>query len=114
MSNEVQAFAMIPVRVIKDLSLSHAEFRAFAAVAMHRHNKLGWAFPSHATLATDLGFMPGPGGAERVRQLLWPSIEKGYLERISGSGRTRSRYRVIHDQPAPTLRTSLDDGVDWS
>src|ERR1700679_2104193 len=102
MIGQLQAFAMLPVAAVMDDSLSHAAFRALAVIAVHRNSRTGWSFPSHATVAHELGLKPGPGADDRVRQLLKASVDRGYLERVSGNGRTRSRYRVIYDLRHPT------------
>lgn len=113
----VQAFAMIPQQAIMDISLSHAELRMLAIVAARRNSRHGWTDASHACLAADHGLAPKSDG--RVRQLLMPLIEKGYIERHAGSGRTNSRYRVIYDRPKPSAEemrlideANAEDGSD--
>lgn len=106
---QVQAFAMIPQQAIMDTTLSHAELRMLAIIATRRNSRHGWTDACHSRLAADHGL--APGSEPRVRQLLIPLIEKGYIERIAGSGRTQSRYRVIYDQPKPSAvgMKAIDD-----
>lgn len=92
---------MIPRKAVLDKELSHAEFRALAAVAVHRNSGAGWSYPSQAKLAEELGLKAGENGENAVRKLLRRPIERGYLERIAGSGRDPSRYRIIYDQLPP-------------
>ncbi len=90
---------MIPRRAVLDQEMSHAEFRALAAVASFRNTVSGWAWPSQAAIADALGLKKGQAGEERVRQLLKGSVQRGYLELVPGTGRFPSRYRVIFDHP---------------
>lgn len=111
MTSQLQAFAMLPVAAIMDDNLSHAEFRALAAIAVYRNTRTGWAFPSHTRIAHDLGLKPSPRSDDRVGELLKASVNRGYLERIVGSGHTRSQYRVKYDQRPPTREEMIEEGA---
>lgn len=107
-TGQLQAFAMLPVAAVLDERLTHAEFRALAAIAVHRNSRTGWSFPSHAAIAADLGLKPNSASEERVRQLLRSSVDAGYLERVAGSGRTKSRYRLVYDRPNSTEHEMME------
>ena len=106
----VQAFAMIPQQAIMDKSLSHAELRMLAVIASFRNSRTGWTEACHDRLKAAMGLSARSNSG--ICPMLTSLTEKGYIERVSGSGRMKSRYRVIYDQPAPAADDVLSDEGD--
>lgn len=107
-------FAMIPMEVLRDPDLSHAEKIAVAVVAARMEYRTRVAKASNTQLGHDMGFR-GDGAANSFRRAIQPAVKKGYVEHKPGNGRTISYYRVIYDQPikpdAPGSAESAEGGL---
>ena len=103
-----QAFAMVPYAAVVDKKLSNSDLRALAVIAARRDYKTGdtqWPLSYLAKLAGLEGERAGEVFGRSVKRLQ----EFGYVSYQPGSGKVKSRIRVLMDAtPFP----EASDGTD--
>lgn len=117
-------FAIIPKDIIEDPTVSHAEFRVYAALKSFANREKGLAWPSQKKLADRAGMRK----VDSLRRPLDKLEKMGWIRKVNKGkpGRNRTfmvfehraescdlvqKYEGPHTQPIGTPHTSLTDHV---
>jgi hypothetical protein len=93
----VHRFGQVPLAVLRDPHLTHADKTVYAALAAHRNHRTGKAWPSRATLAQIVGIHP-----DSVTRSTRRLAALGYIIKTDGRGRGRGTvYMFPPADPAP-------------